>query len=113
MTQDEIEEMAELSGLYLYKTNEELIYCLTYFAKLVSEKSKQEQDEPVGWIDSKGNMICTKINESCKPLYTTPQTKEWVSLTDEDMEFLFPHGKSAWLTETLKVFEAKLKEKNH
>ena len=71
------------------------------------------------------------------PLYTTPQTKgcdecgngggyalyclvcaekyvkpEWIGLTDEDMEFLFPHGKSAWLTETLKVFEAKLKEKN-
>ena len=39
--------------------------------------------------------------------------KEWVGLTDEDMEFLFPHGKSAWLTETLKVFEAKLKQKNN
>jgi len=38
---------------------------------------------------------------------------EWVGLTDEDMEFLFPHGKSAWLTETLKVFEAKLKQKNN
>jgi len=38
--------------------------------------------------------------------------KEWISLTDKDMEFLFPHGKSAWLTETLKIFEAKLKEKN-
>ena len=38
--------------------------------------------------------------------------KEWVSLTDEDMTFLFPHGKSAWLTETLKVFETKLKQKN-
>jgi len=70
------------------------------------------------------------------PLYTTPQQRcdecgngggyalyclacaekyvkpEWISLTDEDMEFLFPHKKSAWLTETLKVFEAKLKEKN-
>jgi len=38
---------------------------------------------------------------------------EWVGLTDEDMEFLFPHGKSAWLTETLKAFEAKLKQKNN
>ena len=72
------------------------------------------------------------------PLYTTPQqgcdecgvgggyalyclpcaekfvgNKEWISLTDEDMGFLFPHGKSAWLTETLKVFEAKLKQKNN
>jgi hypothetical protein len=42
MTQDEIEEIAELSGLYLYKTNEELIYCLTYFAKLVAEKEREE-----------------------------------------------------------------------
>jgi hypothetical protein len=42
MTQDEIEEMAELSGLYLYKTNEELIYCLTYFAKLVAAKEREE-----------------------------------------------------------------------
>ena len=38
---------------------------------------------------------------------------EWISLTDEDMEFLFPHKKSAWLTETLKIFEAKLKQKNN
>ena len=42
MIKDEIEEMAELSGLYLYKTNEELIYCLTYFAKLVAEKEREE-----------------------------------------------------------------------
>ena len=34
------------------------------------------EQEPVGWIDSRGNMICTKINESCKPLYTTPQPKQ-------------------------------------
>jgi len=41
MTNEEIEEMAELSGLYLYKTNEDLIYCLTYFAKLVAEKERE------------------------------------------------------------------------
>jgi len=44
MTKDEIEEMAELSGFYLYKTNEELIYCLTYFAKLVAEKAVEESN---------------------------------------------------------------------
>ena len=46
---------------------------------------------------------------ACAEKYVKP---EWLSLTDEDMEFLFPHGKSAWLAETLKVFEAKLKQKN-
>ena len=40
MTNEEIEEMAELSGLYLYKTNEELIYCLTYFANLIAQKER-------------------------------------------------------------------------
>jgi len=42
MTNEEIEEMAELSGLYLYKTNEELIYCLTYFANLIAQKEREE-----------------------------------------------------------------------
>ena len=53
---------------------------LTAYKTLEEALAKQEQGEPVGWIDSKGNMICTKINESCKPIYTTPQTKEWVGL---------------------------------
>lgn len=38
--------------------------------------------------------------------------REWVGLTDEDLGFLFPHGKSVWLQETVKIIEAKLKEKN-
>ena len=38
--------------------------------------------------------------------------RPWVGLTDEDLGFLFPHGKSAWLQETVKIIEAKLKEKN-
>jgi len=51
-----------------------------HYVPSTTESEKQEHGEPVGWIDSKGNMICTKINESCKPIYTTPQTKEWVGL---------------------------------
>jgi len=40
------------------------------------------------------------------------QQRTWVGLTDEDLGFLFPHGKSVWLQETVKIIEAKLKEKN-
>jgi hypothetical protein len=43
---------------------------------------------------------------------TTPPQRTWVGLTDEDMDFLFPHGKSVWVQETVKIIEAKLKEKN-
>ena len=44
------------------------------------------------------------------PVHPTQRT--WVGLTDEEMSFLFPHGKSAWVQETVKIIEAKLKEKN-
>ena len=39
--------------------------------------------------------------------------REWVGLTDEDMDFLFPYGSSVWLQEKVKIIEAKLKEKNN
>jgi hypothetical protein len=38
--------------------------------------------------------------------------RTWVGLTDEDMGFLFPHGKSVWVQEIVKIIEAKLKVKN-
>ena len=46
-----------------------------------------------------------------QPYHFAPQST-WVGLTDEDMYFLFPHGKSVWVQETVKIIEAKLKEKN-
>jgi hypothetical protein len=52
----------------------------------------------------------TPISENA--LYTTPPQRTWVGLTDEDMNFLFPHGKSVWVQETVKIIEAKLKAKN-
>jgi len=78
---------------------------------MTKEAPKQKQGEPVGWIDSKGNMICTKINESCKPLYTTPQTKEWVGLTRTELIQcgVLPFGMSYELCQEI---EAKLKQKN-
>ena len=77
----------------------------------------EAKDEPVGWIDSKGNMICTKINESCKPLYTTPPQRTWVGLTYEDMvglqkELFDKHGEMVLPTTLAMAVEAKLKEKN-
>jgi hypothetical protein len=52
----------------------------------------------------------TRIKDA-EPLYTSPQ-RTWIGLTDEDMGFLFPHGKSVWVQEIVKIIENKLKEKN-
>lgn len=43
---------------------------------------------------------------------TMQKKYEWVGLTEEDMDCLFPHGSSVWVQETVKIIEAKLKEKN-
>jgi hypothetical protein len=48
-------------------------------------------------------LYCVKCSEPMR---------EWVGLTEEDMGFLFPYGKSVWVQETVKIIEAKLKEKN-
>jgi hypothetical protein len=78
------------------------------------KKAMYTKDEPVGWIDSKGNMICTKINESCKPLYTSPQQRTWVGLTDEEQHEIVLFAESGdWHDfEVINATEAKLKEKN-
>lgn len=48
-------------------------------------------------------LYCVKCSE---PL------REWIGLTDEDMGFLFPHGSSVWVQETVKIIEAALRSKN-
>jgi hypothetical protein len=50
---------------------------------------KQEQGEPVGFYDARGNDICIEIpiGESAdwwQPVYTTPQQRTWVHLTNQE-----------------------------
>jgi hypothetical protein len=80
----------------------------------------EAKDEPVAWMnDSTPSGIFARHIEGAKnfgctvPLYTIPPQRTWVGLTDEDMYFLFPHGKSVWVQETVKIIEAKLRSKNH
>jgi len=53
-------------------------------SKSTYKEQLETKDEPVGWIDSKGYMICVKTDESCRPLYTTPQ-RTCVRLTKEEI----------------------------
>ena len=62
-----------------------------------SDGSKYLTDEPL--------LHPPKKQQSC-------DKREWVGLTDEDMNVLYPHGSSVWVQETVKIIEAKLKEKN-
>jgi len=76
------------------------------------------KQEPAAWYrDEDGIRIYyeTKVWDDCTPLYTTPQQRTWVGLTDEEIQaewLLTPqHDKAEglWFGRRL---EAKLKEKN-
>jgi len=79
------------------------------------------EPEPVAWRFHDRNMWCyvdhlTDLpQDKFKPLYTTPPQREWVGLTDEDMNKL-RHLVDWTVPLDIKKFaraiEAKLKEKN-
>jgi hypothetical protein len=86
-----------------------------------NSNSKQEQGEPVAMWDGYyqfevGNLSAYKLGETkWIPLYTTPQQRTWVGLTDEQI-FVIKHN---WITTSFtthldfaRAIEAKLKEKN-
>ena len=81
------------------------------------ERLAQPKQKPVAWMDEFGNVFPLgaqrgpkHLNEPMKPLYTTPQRREWVGLTrDEvlDIEETTQHPLAFY-----RAIEAKLKEKN-
>jgi hypothetical protein len=80
-------------------------------------KPKQEQGEPVAWMDKDGDIYKELPNEYWNPPHTPVYTKrEWVGLTNEEFDFLVPYCHNEFDLNDYKEFardiEAKLKEKN-
>ena len=108
--------------------------------KLYTHTPQHTEQELVGWIDSKGNMLCVKINESCRPLYThppqrteqepmeddffkmiadsnpkpfPPPQRTWIGLTDDEFNELYDrYVPLTCYALLIEKVEAKLKEKN-
>ena len=131
MIKEEIIELAIQAGIK-HRTDEfysefcDGVYFddLITFAKLVAEKSKQ--DEPVGWLDS-NDIQAEFMHKDLKaehdkrgsftprmfqiPVYTTPQPRTWIGLLHDEKEHIEIAGGKADLTLAEKI-EAILKEKN-
>ena len=82
----------------------------------VDETAKQRH-EPVAWMNKHGacmsavfKEVDASAGEYTTPLYTRPQAREWVGLTDEELAE-FSDAKLGAYDLCLEV-EAKLKEKN-
>jgi hypothetical protein len=97
------------------------------YDSLVDSVKSQPAQEPVAWMSEENNCIffdADKPNpmdyDFWTPLYTTPQKRPWVGLTDEEVDEQFQI--STYLTEPIRRFtperfarfiEANLKQKNN
>ena len=90
----------------------------------VHPECRQPEQEPVAWLvqysnkhefvwGQKPQWIADAIG--IEPLYTTPQRREWVGLTEEEIKSLpqwFPSHETAAVLPLIRAIEAKLREKN-
>jgi hypothetical protein len=92
-------------------------------AALEQELAKPEQ-EPVAWcslngcgeigfFDGKPMIMVGKVGNDCHetPLYTSPPRKEWVGLTEDEVNLIYAEPQTH-VGQYAKAIEAKLKEKN-
>ena len=78
--------------------------------------AKQEQGEPVAYLNP--DDVCAdtafrwcKINEFTQPVYTTPQQRTWVELTELQQEILVHRFRDGPAKLAMEI-ERELKEKN-
>ena len=72
----------------------------------------QPEQEPLVWMNKHGHVASFQNEEYKDPLYTAPPKREWVGLSDEEIDTAV---KSCNTLDTYKYFraiEAKLKDKN-
>lgn len=78
------------------------------------------ETEPVAWVSHNAGLYHGKPDESLNPLplYLAPPRREWVGLTDDDINDLWrtamwnTEGTRLPIPEFARAIEAKLKEKN-
>ena len=99
----------------IHKTQE----TITALRKAIEQAEKQE---PVAWVaygfgKEKHNLDYAQEDvdalEIGTPLYTALPKREWVSLTDEEIDYLEDAIDPAMYRVFARRIEAKLKEKNH
>jgi hypothetical protein len=97
----------------------------TEAAALLRERLAQPDQEPVAWLSEGGDVSRSKrymdeMGFKCNPLYTAPPKREWVGLTDDEIQDLshlyqkFDESNSPWFDRLgfAKAIEEALKDKN-
>jgi len=120
MTKDEVLKLAQKAMENSNSTSYEMLHALT----AIKEALAQPAQEPVAWIvefengEQELHFDEQSVGETITPLYTVPQQRPWVGLTEAEMQDAHssagkncPRGGDSvkWFADAI---EAKLKEKN-
>jgi hypothetical protein len=95
----------------------------TSLRQAIAEAEKQEQGEPVAWIDNSGHpkhmshvqsISERKLYGARRPLYEAPQQRTWVGLTFEERDHLWEVSRAGLprYNTFAGLVESKLREKN-
>jgi hypothetical protein len=117
----EWKSLADSGDAGYWKAEDQDHYQLTEKAiKALEEALKQEQDDPMAYVygndDNDPILSWSRWDKSDRegwhetPIYTKPQSKEWVGLTKEDIDEIIINSKNS--EPYFKAIEAKLKERN-
>jgi hypothetical protein len=117
------EDIGDLRGPYPFVNETSIVSDSRKVLKALRQAIEQaEKQEPVAWIvdgeikvrlDMAGKLYYSETN-----VYTSPPKREWVGLTDEDIDLygldegVTDNKAPAWLVTYARGIEAKLKEKN-
>jgi hypothetical protein len=116
----------------LHRTGDTQVFDMYYAQPVIKALkealAKQEQGEPVAWRFQTGTFWNREVHwryvlslegteglQGLEPLYTTPQQRTWVGLTDEEIwqtAMDCTIGGDLHADKFAKAIEAKLKEKN-
>lgn len=95
----------------LHEVNQDLLKALHEALETEQEPVAWRYKYPDGfWRFSNGERVNGSDSIKSQALYTAPPKREWVGLTDEEIEHI---ADSEWEEAFVRMIEAKLKEKNH
>jgi hypothetical protein len=84
--------------------------------KVIATVTPKQNQEPIVWLCKKDNghfdVLTDQTCKKCFPVYTTPQQRTWIDLTDDEMLMIYGQQHEGKKYSLGRMVQQALKEKN-